>query len=282
MTAGRIPIIEYERRLPERIDENVETWLARSHAELARIAAALHKQRNMAHQEALTDQILAVRRSIADVFLRGAGIEVGAGPRPWPVPDCVEVEYGDIRDRDALERYFGRDASPEGTVIDAQTLDSVADASLDFVLSAHVIEHLQDPLGSIRAAMRCLRPGGSLLLAVPDMRHTFDRKRSPTPLSHLLSDLENGGAGTRLEAYEEFIRDVEIKYLGRQPKGPIEDEAAALAAAGYDIHFHAWTPETFREMLEAVAACLGFEIAAETYVINEMIFALRRRLPLHG
>lgn len=91
-------------------------------------------------------------------------------------------------------------------MIDAQTLGGTADASLDFVLSAHVIEHLQDPLGSIRAAMRCLRPGGSLLLAVPDMRHTFDRERSPTPLSHLPGDLEDGGEGTRLEAYEEFIR----------------------------------------------------------------------------
>lgn len=86
MTASRIPIIEYERRRPERIDENVETWLARPHAQLARIAAALHKQRNMSHRDALNNQILAVRRAIADVFLRGVGIEGGAGPRPWPVP----------------------------------------------------------------------------------------------------------------------------------------------------------------------------------------------------
>ena len=44
--------------------------------------------------------------------------------------------------------------------IDAQTFDGIDNDSLDFVISAHVIEHLRDPIGSIVNAIRVLKAGG--------------------------------------------------------------------------------------------------------------------------
>ena len=98
------------------------------------------------------------RRAVAERFLTGHGIEVGAGDRPFPVPSHVRVFYGDIRDAASVEDYFKTADVRAGSPIDAQTFAGVADASLDFVISAHVIEHLRDPIGSIVNAIR--RRGG--------------------------------------------------------------------------------------------------------------------------
>jgi len=44
-------------------------------------------------------------RSALGSFLKGTGIEVGAGNRPFPVPQNVEVIYGDVRDSDSQKKY---------------------------------------------------------------------------------------------------------------------------------------------------------------------------------
>ena len=41
------------------------------------------------------------------------------------------------------------------------------EASLDALVSTHVLEHVDDPLGWARAALRLVRPGGRLVLRVP-------------------------------------------------------------------------------------------------------------------
>src|SRR5947207_2397333 len=51
---------------------------------------------------------------------------------------------------------------------DAQTLAGLADASFDFVHSSHCLEHLLDPVAAIGNWWRVLKPGGHLILLVPD------------------------------------------------------------------------------------------------------------------
>src|SRR5436189_131003 len=75
--------------------------------------------------------------------------------------------------------------------------------SLDFVISAHVIEHLRDPISSVVNAIRVLKVGGIHVLVVPDMRYTFDRNRPETTVEHVLTDFADGGVSTCRNAYEE-------------------------------------------------------------------------------
>ena len=227
----------------------------------------------MTEQEA---QIFATRRAVSHVFVKGSGVEIGAGARPWPLHDRAKCFYGDRLDIQGLTNYFKTSEVTVDGPIDAQTLEGVADNSLDFVLSAHVIEHLQDPIGSIMQSMRVLKIGGIAVLAVPEMTETFDQLRSPTPLAHLLQDAKDGGAATRTLAYEEHARFVHPYITGDTiPEPEIAERVAQVEAANMDIHFHAWTGDTFLEMLESIKR-RAFSIEAYIPVINENIFVLRK------
>lgn len=51
---------------------------------------------------------------------------------------------------------------------DAQYLANVADEEFDFVYSAHCLEHLVDPCVALGHWLRVLKPGGHLVVTVPD------------------------------------------------------------------------------------------------------------------
>lgn len=224
----------------------------------------------------IEDEIRGARYATAAIFLNGNGLEVGAGPRPWPLPANANAIYGDIRDEASLSSYFQDSGSPAGDYIDAQTLSQIRDKSLDFLISAHVIEHLFDPIGSIREAMRCLRPGGCYLIAVPDMRHTFDHNRPETPLEHVLQDFQDGGVGTRLQAYEEHARYVHPVFQPALTEEEIAEGVKRCSEVNMDIHVHAWTFSGFETMLKACSKMFPAKIEAGFSVGNENIFAVKK------
>ena len=258
-------------------DEQPGYWAGHSHADLVQRCAALHAQRRQLVEQQAIIEIHAVRRTVADIFITGKGVEVGAGARPFPIPAHAECYYGDVLDADALARYFGTSDVRLSGAIDARTMEGVPEDSLDFVISAHVIEHLPDPLGAIEAAIRRLKPGGVLLLVVPEMQKTWDRTRPPTTLSHAIADYADGGEGTRLQAYIEHTRYVHTVLTGvTVPEDEVEPASRRIMAAGMDIHVHAWRAQDFRELLDYAAPRFGFAVAHQLESINEALFVLRR------
>jgi SAM-dependent methyltransferase len=224
-------------------------------------------------------EILNVRAEIGRTFLKGQGIEVGPGDRPFPLSDCARVSYGDIRKEEALENYFRTTSLPRVNDIDAQTFEGIDNDSLDFVISAHVIEHLRDPIGSIVHAMRVLKVGGIHILIVPDMRHTFDRDRPETTVEHALSDFADGGGSTCRDSYEEHLRYVHPYLTGEtHPEAEIQRQAdeSVKRWRDFDCHFHAWTQVGFEELLYAATEFAPFKIETMVLVINENIFVLRK------
>ena len=225
------------------------------------------------------EQVTAQRIALARRFLTGRGLEVGAGNRPFPVPEHVRVMYGDIRDRASVENYFKTPEVQSGSTIDAQSFAGIGTGSLDFVISAHVIEHLRDPIGSIVNAIRVLRPGGIHILAVPDMRFTFDRRRPETTVEHALRDYEDGGVGTCQQAYDEHLRYVHPELTGEHyPEAEIQWQAGESAKRWqqFDVHFHAWTRNGFEALLAAAARYAAFVVEEAVSVANENIFVLRK------
>jgi SAM-dependent methyltransferase len=197
--------------------------------------------------------------------LEGRGIEIGAFHSPLATGPRAKVRYVDAFPPEVSRRYFpevtGAIVTPD--VIAPAGRLPFGDASQDFVLASHLLEHVQDPLGVLKEWHRVLRPDGLLFLKLPDQRAEFDRARTRTQLSHLV--LDHADAGSRRERdlghYREWARCVN----GLTDPGQVDFWAALLERAAYPIHFHCWIPEDLREILAHLRSAEGtrFSIVAE-------------------
>lgn len=222
-----------------------------------------------------------VRRRLGARHLRGEGLELGALHNPFPLPRGASARYVDRLTTPQLREEYpelaGLPLVEVDVVDDGETLATIAEQSVDFVVASHFLEHTEDPIGALRAQLRVVRPGGVVLLALPDRRRTFDRHRAGTPLSHLLADHEQGPERSRAEHYHEWARLVDLP-LGNVSAEDVDAHAAALQARRYSIHFHCWTGDELlaqlREILPRLA--LPATIAAQRPNHHEFLVVLER------
>jgi SAM-dependent methyltransferase len=62
---------------------------------------------------------------------------------------------------------IGRNLARKAGITVAPHLDEIADRQFDIVLCRHVLEHIDDPLGTLKQINKALKPGGRLILIVP-------------------------------------------------------------------------------------------------------------------
>jgi predicted SAM-dependent methyltransferase len=226
--------------------------------------------------------VWVAREDLARRYVVGSGIEIGALTTPLRVPPGVTVRQVDRMSREDLIREEGPalvsaaldpKAIPHiDAVEDAAQLAGFADESLDFVIANHVLEHLEDPIGALKNALRVIRPGGILLLTLPDGRHTFDSARPPTTVEHLVADHENGPQGSRRAHHEEWARLIEAV-----PEAQVAARADEFARIDARHHFHVWRLEDFLALLLAVPFAAEL-IHAQAYQ-SEFAVVLRRTAP---
>lgn len=186
--------------------------------------------------------------------LAGSGVEVGPGHVPFELPfPGAEVRYIDRWLPDENRALFPElDSSarfPEPDIIahfDIDRLQPLPDASTDFVICSHVLEHLADPIGFLDDIYRVLRPGGATLLLLPDRRRTFDRCREPTSLEHLISEFRSGVKEVDDVHILDFIAGVH-RAMGSSSSIPAaETEPAYLALQRQrSVHAHCWANDEF-------------------------------------
>jgi hypothetical protein len=129
--------------------------------------------------------------------LQGRGLELGPLHRPIPRHDGMRMTYVDYQDQATLQNAYPKLAKhivPVDVLDDAQTLAAVEPASFDFLISAHVIEHMRDPIGALVNWLRA--PRRRLLYRRPDKRRTF-KLRVRTTSSTWCSTTSNRGSATR-------------------------------------------------------------------------------------
>lgn len=207
------------------------------------------------HGEGVQPQTISsslTMREFLAAGLHGFGLEVGAGASPFPVPLDCRVLFGDRIPHDQLvaELYPGQreyELVRPDVLTDFDDFDGIAAESLDFIIGCHVIEHVSDPIGALVNAHRKLRPGGSLILVVPDMARTFDRERPLTTLEHLKLDHFSPDADRDRGHYEEFYR-----LAFKTPEDELPRKVQKEFARRGDLHLHVWNYETFGDLVEFV------------------------------
>lgn len=204
----------------------------------------------------------SLRKSIACQYLAGDGIEIGALHSPLEVPSNVKIHYLDRMSTAQLQQTYPELSQHKlvevDIVDDGETLSSLPDLSLDFIVANHMIEHCQNPIFSLENWLRVLKPGGILYIAVPDKRYTFDCERPVTSLDHLMRDYTEGAEWSRYSHFEEWTRLVD-----KFSEPDIPARAKGLAELNYSIHFHVWTPIEFLELLISCRTSLFFAFEIE-------------------
>jgi SAM-dependent methyltransferase len=201
-------------------------------------------------------------REIAASRLHGIGVEFGAGASPFPVPLHCDVRFADAFSYESLNSviYPGQQAHDlvrPDYVTDIKTMEGIPDRSLDFIVACHVIEHTNNPIAAISSCYRALKPGGSLVLVVPDMTKTFDSKRTLTTLDHLIEDFERPSVERDRGHYEEFYTDAFAIPAGAN----VLEYASQKQSEGGDLHYHTWTYETFGQLVQWCAERQGWQPA---------------------
>ncbi len=184
---------------------------------------------------------------------QGRGIEIGALWRKFPVPHRARVFYVDRTPLADLQRHYAHINSPvisPDIVADATQLPFCSD-SLDFIIASHVLEHLPFPLAALRQWYQVLRPGGVLLLKIPDKRYTFDQKRQRTSLQHLIAEDRAPDTFDKRAHFEDWVEHA----MGRQREtSEFAGDLENLLRVDYSIHYHVWTDRDVHELVEFTRA----------------------------
>ena len=220
-----------------------------------------------------------VRRSMAvESYVRGEGLEVGAGASPAIVPRGARVTYVDkypiesLRSDPELSRLSF--AAPD-VIAAAETLAPIPDKSQNFVLAFSLFEHVQDPLGTLAAFCRVTRPGGVLILSVPDRRrYGPDKPRQVTPFEHFVRDYRQGPAVSVREHFDEVGRT--WHHLSGDDLARFVEDSVRTDS---HCHFHVWESETFLTFLLSARAVIGvdFELLELAAYGVETLVVLRVR-----
>jgi predicted SAM-dependent methyltransferase len=222
------------------------------------------------HLEAVNSDLPedSLRKQIASRYLRGNGIEIGSLHSPLEIPVGVTVRYLDRMPVEQLRKQYPELSNyhlvEPDIVEDGETLASISDASLDFVIANHMIEHCQNPIFSLGNWLRVLKESGVLYLAIPDKRYTFDCDRPVTTLEHLVQDYAEGPEWSKKSHFEEWSR-----LVSKVSENEVAIKTKELIDKNYSIHFHVWTEFEFLELLLYCRKQLSFALEIKFLQKNE-------------
>ncbi|MFO1282431.1 MAG: class I SAM-dependent methyltransferase [Burkholderiales bacterium] len=174
----------------------------------------------------------------------GDGIDIGAGDDPLG-------GYGELFP--AMRTCRAWDV-PDG---DAQTLAGLADESFDFVHSSHCLEHMRDPREALDHWIRVVKPGGHLVIVVPDedlyeqgvfpstfnadhkWTFTIAKFASWSAKSVNIVDLL-GGVSDRVQPVKVELLDAAYRFVG-VPR--FDQTLTAVAECAIELVLRKWTAE---------------------------------------
>lgn len=227
----------------------------------------------------IPEQMLKKRKAISQKYLLGQGIEIGALHYPLWISNQATVQYVDRLPVEELRQQY-----PELQAFNLVNVDivdngeyllKIADDSLDFLIGNHLLEHCENPLGTIRNHLCKIKDNGILYYAIPDKTQSFDHDRPLTDFSHLVKDDTLGPEWSRRLHFREWV---ELVNQQTEPE-KIKHDVQVLEDMNYSIHFHVWDQITFTAFLTQAQSYLGDTFAIDCIEPNdtEVIAILRKR-----
>lgn len=196
-----------------------------------------------------------MRDVLSKLYMKGFGIEIGAGYAPW------------VNHNQAHISYLEKDSKFNP---DFQDTTQVTSDNFDFLCSSHVLEHVEDVIGELQEWLRVLKSKGYILMCVPDKGYTFDNPRELTTYDHILMDHYQDGYKEKQR--RNHIIDFVLNTKPRQR----EDLQKVLDNPDLGIHYHTWDRVTLVDHLKQLSSVLKFKCISFNQYDMEMFAVLQK------
>lgn len=175
------------------------------------------------------------------------GIEIGGSAHnPFNLPNCLNVDYTDSMDTIFKQAEFelcGEKMSVD-VVADGSNLP-FKDATYDYVISSHVIEHIFDPIKAVKEWLRVIKPGGYIFTIAPLKESVPYENRPITKLQELIDRHEGKLKPEDIKMSEEEHWDI--------LEGNLSKECTAGIIANHETgHFTVFDLDLFIEMCKYI------------------------------
>jgi SAM-dependent methyltransferase len=215
-----------------------------------------------------------------------AGLEIG-GPSPvfrnWyrPLPiyktvasldNCVFSQKAVWESHSDSYKFRSDKAAGRTIICDGSDMSIIADDSYDFILSSHNLEHLANPVKALKEWQRVVRPGGGLILVLPNYEKIFDHRRKPTTVSHMLDDFNRDTQEDDLSHLPEILQ---LHDLTMDPAAGTIEEFRQRSHDNFTnrcLHHHVFNEANSRELLSQI----GIQVLAVEKWLPIHIFLLAR------
>jgi len=145
---------------------------------------------------------------------------------------------------------------PPGKTIfgEGSNLAGVPDGNYDFVLSSHNLEHFANPVKALKEWQRVTRPGGDLILILPNYKYTFDHRRTPTAVAHMFEDFNRNTQEDDLTHLDEILRQHDLSM--DQGVGSLDafHQRSLNNVQNRCLHHHVFDTNNCRTLLSQVGA----------------------------
>jgi SAM-dependent methyltransferase len=175
--------------------------------------------------------------------------------------NCVfagETLWEGVRAEGQTYTYHRRKAKGFNFIREATDLRGITDHAYDFVLSSHNLEHIANPVKALKEWIRVLKPGGALILILPDYHCTFDRGRRPTTVQHMQEDYARGVEETDQTHVAEIL---ELHDFSRDPGAGTPESFRERSSRNFEnrcLHHHVFDERNSRELLQSVGLSVQF------------------------
>lgn len=224
------------------------------------------KRLGLAHSQAQSSQphavplrkIDCIRATVSEPFLKGRGVEIGAGAYPQPVPSAVERECFDVRSREELAVLFGVSIDAVPPVYPLEEVRERFPQNADFLIAHNVLEHSANPIRQLIEWHELVKDSGVVVLSLPDCDSCPDKGRPIASLEHLVMDYALDRNGNDFESREHVYSFMVGWNDSGAFEGKSKQEFAQMAhananAARNDLHWHAFDRELGEKLIFAAA-----------------------------
>jgi SAM-dependent methyltransferase len=154
--------------------------------------------------------------------------------------------------------FFFHPKKRPGTQVIAEATDlyPISDSAYQCAIACHCLEHIANPLRALEEWRRVLTDDGLLLLILPHRDGTFDWRRTPTSLDHMIEDYKHEVGEDDLTHLREVL---ELHDLSLDPGGGTREQLRQRSLSNYfnrTMHHHVFDTMTALKLIDYA----GFQI----------------------